>query len=167
MGRPIRDIAFWDGSGQGTRTGGLAATVRIATRRGLLPVATLRPGDLVLTRDSGYRPLRALCPLGPLPCLQVAGLWLRPGQGLLDRGPEGEEVLIPAQYLATGAPSLTRRLVFVLRLDRHEILLADGRWTESAPGPGIPARRRIGGAGPIDLFPQNRKIRVAEARRLA
>lgn len=167
MGRPNRDSAFWDGSGQETRTGGLAATVRIATRRGLVPVAMLRPGDLILTRDSGYRPLRALCPLGPLPCLRVAGLWLRPGQGLLDRAPAGEEVLVPAQYLATGAPSLTPRLVFVLRLDRHEILLADGQWTESAPAPGIPARRRIGVAGPVDLFPQNRKIRVAEARRLA
>ena len=167
MGRPIRDIAFWDGSGQGTGIGGLAATMRVATPRGLTPVAALRPGDLILTRDSGYRPLRALCPLGPLPCLQVAGLWLRPGQGLLDRGPEGEEVLIPAHHLATGAPPLTRRLVFALRFDRHEILLADGQWTESAPAPGLPARRRIGGAGPVDVFPQNRKIRVAAVRRLA
>ena len=167
MGRPIRDIAFWERSGQGTGIGGLAATMRVATPRGLTPVAALRPGDLILTRDSGYRPLRALCPLGLLPCLRVAGLWLRPGQGLLDRGPEGEEVLIPAHHLATGAPPLTRRLVFALRLDRHEILLADGQWTESAPAPGLPARRRIGGAGPLDVFPQNRKIRVAAVRRLA
>ena len=167
MGRPHRDIAFWDGSGQGTRTGGLAATVRITTRCGLVPTAALRPGDLLLTRDSGYRPLRALCPLGPLLCLQVAGLWLRPGQGILDRAPEGEEVLTPAYHLAAVAPPMTRRLVFALRLDRNEILLADGQWTESAPAPGVPARRHIGGAGAVDVFPQNRKIRVAEARRLA
>ena len=59
MGRPIRDIAFWDGSGQGTGIGGLAATMRVATPRGLTPVAALRPGDLILTRDSGYRNVTA------------------------------------------------------------------------------------------------------------
>ena len=37
---------------------GIAASVRIATRRGFVAAGDLRGGDTVLTRDSGYRPIR-------------------------------------------------------------------------------------------------------------
>ncbi len=140
---------------------GVAASVRLATRRGFVAAGDLVVGEAILTRDSGYRPLRRIEPLGPLPCIAPAGsaLWLRPDHGLLLRLASAEEVLVAArEYVAADAPALVRHLALALHLDRHEIVLAEGGWIESQPGAGPPARRRQDGTGQGMTM---RKFRVA------
>lgn len=125
---------------------GIAASVRIATKAGLVAAGDLSAGDTVLTRDSGYRPIRSITPLGLLPCGTApgTGLWLRPDHGILGRDAAGAEVLIPARrLLGPDWPGFARHLVLSITLDRHEVILAEGQWVESAPGlSGPPARPR-------------------------
>jgi len=133
-------------SAETLRATGIAASVRIATKAGLVAAGDLSAGDSVLTRDSGYRPVREVTPLGLLPCGVAPGamLWLRPDHGILGRDAAGAEVLIPVRrLLPRGRPGFTRHLVLSIALDRHEVILAEGQWIESAPGlSGPPARPR-------------------------
>lgn len=140
---------------------GVAASVRLATRRGFVAAGDLVVGEAILTRDSGYRPLRRIEPLGPLPCIAAAGstLLLRPDHGLLLRLASAGEVLVAARDLAAAdAPALLRHLALALHLDQHEILLAEGGWIESQPGAGPAARPRLDGTAQHATM---RKIRVA------
>lgn len=157
MGRPEPDIVEAGTAWRLWGTTGIAATSRIATRAGHIAAIALRPGDALLTRDSGYCPLRALDVIGPLPCRRLGGLWLRPGHGVALRRADGKEALVPARDLADpGAP--LPRLVVSLRFDRHEVILAEGSWIESAPVAGRPARpRRLLEGTAVHM----RKIRVA------
>ncbi|PHP29377.1 hypothetical protein CJ301_02615 [Limimaricola cinnabarinus] len=148
------------------RTGLLAGT-RIATPSGARAVETLRPGDLVLTRDHGLQPVLRLeagpsdaadAPLrllpAALPGLERA-LRLPPRQRVLLRGARiarlfGEsEVLVEAAHLAPqddirrGGP--TRIVGFGLVLPRAELIWAEGAALEShAPQDSAPARRCLG-----------------------
>ena len=125
---------------------GIAASVRIATRRGFVAAGDLRAGDDLLTRDSGYCTIKAITPLGLQPCGSPKGaaLWLRPDHGVVARDASGAEVLFPLRrLLAPGHARIVRHLTFAIMLDRHEILCAEGGWIEStADGSSIPARPR-------------------------
>lgn len=167
VGRPIRDIVAAGGPCLPRAGAGISASTRIATRRGLVCAVALRPGDALLTRDSGYRPLETLDVLGVLSCLPVSGLWLGAGHGVLVRDPELDEILLPAHRLAFGAAP-ARRLVVSLRLDRHELILAAGAWIESALTEGLPARPRLAAAASAwnGTHPM-RKKRVAGGRGVA
>lgn len=144
--------------------GGKAAAVRlglgpatlIATRAGPVPLEWLRPGDRILTRDHGYRPLlwigqgRRIPGAGPQGVVAIeAGrfghgmpdqcLRLAPDHGILiDRtafvGTLGTaEVLAPAASVTRSAPSRPPGGLFHLVLAGHELVLANGLWVESLP----------------------------------
>jgi hypothetical protein len=127
----------------------------IDTPRGAVPVETLRPGDLVRTRDNGLQPLRwigtskrfaagvdapvrfAAGVLGPHGNVEFSPnhriLWHGPRAALLF----GEtELLIKAQDLL-GRPGFSRRqdgrpVTYVhLLFDQHEIVTANGLFSES------------------------------------
>jgi Ca2+-binding RTX toxin-like protein len=159
----------------------------IATPDGPCPVESLRPGDLVLTRDSGLQPVRwvgqrrlglgdlivrphlrpiriAADALGNgMPCRD---LLVSPQHRMLIGGPRPEmlfgmgEVLVAALHL-TALPGVTQELTagvtyIHLMFDRHEIVLADGCWTESfQPGQqvirGMEASQRD---EVLELFPE-------------
>lgn len=130
------------------------AGTRIATPGGLVPVETLRPGDLVLTLDDGPRPLRwvgrrrvlaagALAPvrigagaLGPHGRLVVS-----PQHRILIRDRRAEllfgeaEVLVAAKDLVNGRCIVQRpggEVEYLhLLLDRHAVLFAEGLAAES------------------------------------
>ncbi|RDC71720.1 hypothetical protein DLJ49_13855 [Rhodovulum sp. 12E13] len=132
-----------------------AAGTRITAADGrMVEVERLAPGDLVLTRDGGKRPVRAVLPrteraLGahapvviPAGTLGNAGdLILSQHQRLLvyQRGPdrltETPELLVRAGDLVDGETVTLRRGGFVdyvsLALDRHEMLFAEGVAVES------------------------------------
>lgn len=134
----------------------------IETKRGRVAVERLRLGDRVLTRDSGYQPIRwigrrrlSAADLAAAPHLQP----VRIGAGALGEGlPEtdmlvspqhrmlisgaraellfGEAEVLAAALHMVGQPGIarvTRREVTYLHLmfDAHEIIRADGAWTES------------------------------------
>lgn len=135
---------------------------RITTREGDTPVEDLRPGDEVLTRDNGFRPLvwtgrrdlsaadlaasHALRPvriaagsLGDgLPCRDML---VSPQHRMLLEGWRADllfgepEVLVAARHL-TGLPgvttTVTQGIAYIhILFDRHEIVRADGAWSES------------------------------------
>lgn len=174
----------------------------IATLRGPVPVEAIRPGDLVLTRDRGYRPVcwagqtrvsgRRLALAERLRPIRIAAGALGPGMPARDllvspqhrmllTGPEVErafcarEVLGAAKHLV-GLPGITvdqpaEGVTYVhLLLDTHEVLLADGAWSESLyTGPQamkmLPAAQR---AEILTLFPdlaQGAPAHAAPARR--
>ena len=141
----------------------LTAGAVIDTAGGPRPVEALRPGDLVLTRDAGAQPLRAVLRRHVPPSAQAIDPALRPvriaagafGGGLPrqpmlvslqhaflahDPRPGGKgEVLIRARHIAEelGKARLTAKpvagLTYVhLLFDRHQLIRADGTWTESA-----------------------------------
>ena len=164
--------------GSGTVTGsfdfsGIEAIIRgavpcftpgtmIVTDRGDRPVEDLAQGDMVLTRDDGFRPLRwigrrevseAELLLAPrFQPVQIAagalgnGLPLRdlrvsPQHRMLLTGMQAEvlfgeyEVLVPAIHLINDRTirRMSQKTVTYLHLlfDQHQIICADGAWTES------------------------------------
>jgi hypothetical protein len=143
------------GAAGGTAATGLASTVLVATRSGPVPAGRLRPGDAVLTRDNGYRPLVwaghgrrgaasgaarqavAIAPGALGPGIPDRTLLLAAGHGVLVDATAllavfgTAEALIPAS--ARGAVQRARPpggFVQVL-LGAHDLILADGTWIES------------------------------------
>lgn len=179
-----------------------AAGTLVATLRGPRPVEAIRPGDLVLTRDRGYRPVRwagqqrlsavrlavaerlrpvriAAGALGP--GMPARDMLVSPQHRMLLSGAEvahrfgTTEVLAAAKHLV-GLPGVSvdcpvEGVTYVhLLFDMHEILLADGAWSESLyTGPWamkmLPAAQR---AELLTLFPdlaQGTTAHAAPARR--
>lgn len=157
------------------------AGTRIATPRGAREVETLKPGDLVITRDNGLQPVRwvgrrtvpalgALAPVRFAP--KVLGnereLLVSPQHRMLLTGPEasllfGEsEVLASAKHLVNGGS--IRQLVggevtYVhILFDRHEIVYAEGAPSESffPGGEGLGAIESAAREELFTLFPELR-----------
>lgn len=138
-----------------------AAGTLIDTLGGPVAVEALRPGDMVLTRDNGYLPLRwagrrsidgahlaahpehasvriAAGALGG--GLPARDMRVSPQHRMLLTGPRAElmfgerEVLVPAVHMV-GLPGITRDAADVtyvhILFDSHEIVRADGAWSES------------------------------------
>lgn len=138
----------------------LGAGAMIATKQGALPVEWLRPGDKVLTRDHGYRPLLSVARLEGVDArAEAMPFWLpadafgahkpqrpllvTPGQRVLIAAPElrlmfGEgEMLARVDTLAAtfGIAPEPRALVprlFVLICAAQEVVLVDGLWFDTA-----------------------------------
>ena len=134
----------------------------IATRLGLMPVESLRPGDEVLTRDHGYRPIDWIGSQtigAPRLAVEPALQPVRIRAGALGPGMPDRDLLVSRQHrmlvqdvraelLFGEAEVLVRALHLVglpgvdvaqvpevtyihLLFDRHEVVLADGCWSES------------------------------------
>lgn len=158
---------------------------RIATAKGLRAVETIRPGDRVVTRDDGLREVlwvgRRTLPFAALrgasefrPVLIRAGalgggvprrdMLVSPRHRfLLTRddavGVRGE-VLTPADRMIDGRGVFVARVLGVsylhLLFARHQVILADGAWTESFR-PDATAWAGLGNAQRIEiaaLFPE-------------
>lgn len=131
------------------------AGTRIATPRGLIAVQDLKPGDQILTRDSGMQTLRwigtstfsATGPHAPIR-LEAGALGnhdateVSPNHRILVATPWAEtffgssEVLVRAKHLVNGTtvkPRADRRAVTYVHLlfDHHQIVCGDGMWSES------------------------------------
>lgn len=133
----------------------------IATARGETAIEDLRPGDRILTRDNGYRPLRWIgarhfdaaaltrfAELRPVtirrgslgPDMPSRDLTVSPQHRILVSGEAARllgaesEVLVaacdldPAQIVPGFHAEVT---YFHLMFDAHEVILADGAWSES------------------------------------
>ncbi|MEL6451339.1 MAG: Hint domain-containing protein [Pseudomonadota bacterium] len=158
---------------------------RIATQKGEVPVEKLRAGDKVFTRDNGAQVLRWVGrrDLGPQEMrAEVQPVLIR--QGALGKGlPERDmlvspqhrmlvssdlaevmfderEVLVAAKHLTglDGIDQVRTGAVSYLHLmfDQHEVVLADGAWSESFQ-PGDHSLRGIGAdqrAEVLSLFPE-------------
>ncbi|WP_347310889.1 Hint domain-containing protein [Defluviimonas sp. SAOS-178_SWC] len=135
---------------------GLAPATLIATRAGPVPLEWLRPGDDILTRDNGYRPLlwigqgRRPAGAGPQSTVVIEAGQFGPGQpdqslrlapdhGVLVEGARfvaahgSAEVLAPAASLSRMGPTRPAGGLFHLVLAGHELMLANGIWVESLP----------------------------------
>ncbi len=128
---------------------------RILTPRGERPVETLRPGDMVITRDHGPRPVRwvgqrtvpgrgAFAPVRVGPAIfgtGTGGLLVSPQHRLLVTGYHAEllfgcdEVLVAAKHLLGGTDACIapcKAVTYIhLMFDRHEVIYAEGFATES------------------------------------
>ncbi len=151
----ISDVGFVHG-----QVACFVSGARIATERGLVAVQSLEPGDRVLTLDNGYQTLRwrgqrSLASQGAFAAVSIpagtfgshGALRVSPQHRLLIRGWQAElycgepEVLVKASHLVragllrqdhSGAPVTYCHLLF----DQHEIINAEGLWSESyLPGP--------------------------------
>ena len=135
------------------------AGTRIMTNRGQQPIETLREGDMILTRDNGFQPLRwigqkRVAAEGRVAPVRFdaglltndAPLIVSPNHRMLIRPPGSEmfflepEVLVSAKQLV-GLPGVSRiaggEVTYVhILFDRHEIVFANGASSESfLPGP--------------------------------
>lgn len=131
-----------------------ARGTRLLTSTGYRRVETLRPGDMLRTRDHGDQPLlwvgrkRVAATGGNAPVVVTEGTWgahrplkLSPQHRLLFTGWQAEvlfgepEVLIPVKHLIDGRHIRQKPggevVYFHLCLERHEILCADGVAAES------------------------------------
>ncbi|MBL9047798.1 MAG: choice-of-anchor L domain-containing protein [Tabrizicola sp.] len=153
---------------------------RIETDRGPVPVEQVEVGDLVLTLDHGYQPVRwhgrrQVASIGELGSIGIppgvlgnlGALAVSPQHRLHVTGWRAElycgepEVLVKAIHLVkagllqqdqSGKPVTYHHLLF----DRHQIILAEGLWSESYyPGPATMAGHDPGVQQEIlDLFPE-------------
>ena len=146
----------------------------IETKTGARPVEDLREGDLILTRDRGYQPLRWVTSStigghGPQAPIKIAAgalgndteLMVSPLHKMLISGWRAElfigenEALVMAKSLVNGdtirpAPCQTVEY-FHIMFDRHEIVLSNNCWSESFY-PGQQALRTLDPAACEDLF---------------
>jgi hypothetical protein len=166
---------------------GFARGTLLDTPRGPVPVERLGVGDLVVTRDSGPRPVRAILRgdtgLAPSPAVRFdAGaigndrpLTVSPGLRLLLGGYRAELLFGEAEVLAEAADlvnDLTVTRVFLpptecleLVLDRHEIVQSNGAPAEclaaAAPGSAASLLTRE-----LAAVPERRVLSAEEARAL-
>ncbi len=133
---------------------GLPPATRLRTPEGPVPIAAIRPGMRVLTRDAGYRPVlwqgAAALPLAgsdrPVRlCAPFLGLEqdlvVAPDLRILLGGPTAEylfgvdEVLVAARHLVDGQRAVVEEpsapLLHQILLDRHHAIQASGLWVES------------------------------------
>jgi hypothetical protein len=128
---------------------------RIATPRGARPIETLRPGDLVVTRDHGLQPIRWIqsrtvpaidrfAPIRIRPNVLTgleSDLLVSPQHRMLFQGYSAEllfgetEVLVSARHLIDNK-AVTREeggmVTYIhMMFDQHEIVFAEGAATES------------------------------------
>lgn len=181
-----------------------AAGTRIAVPGGECAVDALEPGDMVVTLDHGPQAIRAVLKrhidfnAGANDChkpiefkanalgrgLPKRRLVVSPQHRMLVRARGMEEVLVPAKSLTTqpGVRRMSgRRTVLYCHLvfDRHEIISAEGCWTESF-FPGAYALSRADGRTKAELFaifpdlasgrpPRQVRpcVKVSDARKLA
>ena len=152
----ITDVGFVNG----TMVPCFVAGARIDTARGLVPVEDVEVGDLVLTLDDGFQPVRwcgarRVLSQGSLAAVRIpagalgdhGALAVSPQHRLYLTGWRAElycgeaEVLVKAAHLVrtgrlqqdhSGKPVTYHHLLF----DRHQIIRAEGMWSESYhPGP--------------------------------
>ena len=130
------------------------AGARIATPHGARAIESLAPGDMVLTRDHGPQPLRwigssTIAGTGPAAPIRFAPysfgnprpFFVSPQHRMLYIGSDATlyfaqpEVMVPAKHLVNGRTicPVERRTVsyYHLMFDRHEVVSADGVWSES------------------------------------
>ncbi len=154
-GEGISDVGFVHG-----QVACFVAGARIVTELGLVVVQCLEPGDRVLTLDHGFQVLRwrgqrSIASQGSFAAVSIpagtfgdhGALRVSPQHRLLIRGWQAEvycgepEVLVKALHLVragllrqdhSGVPVTYCHLLF----DHHEIINAEGLWSESyLPGP--------------------------------
>lgn len=171
----------------------------ISTPEGPRRVEDLRPGDAVLTLDHGAQTLRATLwrrldfrgrsAACHKPVEFKAGalgrdipnrrLVVSPQHRMLVHLPDGSEVLVPAKALA-GRPGVRamsgcRSITYVhLVLARHELVAAEGSWSESYyPGPYAAAHTqprirdelsKLGAYGPCTPAPARPLLSAGDAR---
>jgi len=175
-GDGVTDVGFVDGEVVPC----FVAGTRIATARGPVPVEDVTVGDLVLTLDHGFQPVtwhgvREVPSAGSLAAVRIPAATFG-DHGALAVSPQhrlhfagwraqlyaGEdEVLVKAIHLVragrlaqdhSGAPVTYHHLLFA----RHEIIRAEGLWSESYyPGPGTMAGHDPGVQEELfSLFPE-------------
>ncbi|KIC20874.1 Hint domain-containing protein [Leisingera sp. ANG-Vp] len=150
------------------------AGTQIATTAGLRAIETLRPGDLVITRDNGLQPVRwisqstvpaegSLAPVRIPAGLFGAGrdLLISPQHRMLYTGAGAallcgdSEVLVSALHLVNGTTIRQQpggMVTYVhLLFDRHEIIYAEGAPSESFH-PGVQAVSALGAPVREELF---------------
>jgi Ca2+-binding RTX toxin-like protein len=158
---------------------------RILTPRGERPVETLRPGDLVVTRDHGPQRVRwtgrrtvpgkdRFAPVEIAPSVMGgSGLIVSPHHRVLFTGYKAEllfgerEVLVAAKHLVNGrdvrfSPCAEVTYVHVM-FDRHEVIYADGIATESFFA-GDTALSAVDDAAREELFAIFPELRSAPGR---
>ncbi len=165
----------------------------IATHRGELPVEIVQVGDRVVTRDNGIQPIRWIGKTRMYPQDFQTDPHLLPiliRQGALGRGlPERDmmvspnhrilvpserttllfkerEVLVAAKHLTSFgvnsfASSGTTYVHFMC--DRHEVVLANGVWTESFQ-PEDATLKGLGNSQRLEIFELFPELRTAEGR---
>jgi hypothetical protein len=150
----------------------------IFTAEGARPVESLQPGDLILTRDSGMRPLRWIGKVTVdgrgrfAPVRFMAGsygntrpLLVSPNHRMLVTGWRAEihfgdrEILVPAKALLNGDTVCVQpcdQVTYVhLLMDRHEVIFAEGAATETLhPGDYLMAGASSTSAEILELFPE-------------
>ncbi len=158
-----RPVAAGHGPGP---AGGLSCTTAVMTLQGLRPAGRLAPGDRVLTRDRGFRPLRGVIAASVSAASVPTGTAVRIPAGAFGRGlPQGDLLVAPDQCLMVRCAEASLRFgtpevlvaagdlvgragigrtdaaacvhLVALTFDRHELIWAEGAWCASeAPADG-------------------------------
>lgn len=154
------------------------AGTMIFTAQGARSVEELRPGDMLLTRDSGMRPVRwvgqitvdgtgRFAPIRFMPEVHgnTRALLVSPNHRMLVTGWKAEmyfgerELLVPAKTLVNGdtiCATPCERVTYVhILMDRHEVIFAEGAATESLhPGDYLMSGASDTKAEILSLFPE-------------
>lgn len=161
----------------------------IATDRGWRPVEKLRRGDRLVTRDNGikriawagrrdvsYSDLRDAPDLTPILVrrntfgegLPSRDMLVSPNHRFLATGTDGEELLVAVKHLLgrpgiDAAKTLGVSYLHVL-LEAHEVILANGVWTESFHPEDATLKGLAGGmrAEILSLFPEIETLGAAK-----
>jgi hypothetical protein len=101
----------------------------VITRLGTKYVEDIVPGDLILTRDNGYKEVAWAGMNASCGYIQLENTRVSPNHRMLVKVPD--EKLIPAKFIA-GRQFVDKAVNFVHFLfDQHELVMVDGLWSES------------------------------------
>ncbi|MGH1454388.1 MAG: Hint domain-containing protein [Paracoccaceae bacterium] len=151
-----------------------ASGTRILTPHGPRPVETLRPGDMVLTRDHGMQPIRwtgqrTVRGMGDFAPIRIKSgvmnnardLWVSPQHRMLHTSSaanlyfDSPEVFLTAKHMVDGINITQESRDMVgyhhIMFDHHEVVFAEGAPSESFH-PGAQGLRALSDASRADLF---------------
>lgn len=101
----------------------------VITRLGTKYVEDIVPGDLILTRDNGYKEVAWAGMNASRGYIQLENTRVSPNHRMLVNVPD--EKLIPAKFIA-GRQFVDKTVNFVhFLLEQHELVMVDGLWSES------------------------------------
>lgn len=105
----------------------------VVTLNGQVSLNRLMPGDMVLTRDNGFRPILWIARVMLDQAVNTGqGVWMAPNTGSITHHPTRDDWVELLKPVQADLPTVSRRVsASVVLLDQHDLIMIGDRWVET------------------------------------